>query len=117
VAALAAAQVEDMAVRLDGGGRDDEVHLAARVLRVLDDIAVGLDVEGVEELAPPFLGKVRLQICDRTEARTRWQAPGALRLARHNHGGQLSSSLPPRRPAERADNLLSGRCRPASGEQ
>src|SRR5690606_20320045 len=54
VAALAAAQVEDGAVRLDGGGRHDEVDLTPRVLDVLDDVAVGLDVEGIEKLAPPL---------------------------------------------------------------
>ena len=66
VPALAAAQVKDMAVRLHRRRRDDEVHLAARVLQVLDHVAVGLDVEGVEELAPPLLGKVRLQVGNRT---------------------------------------------------
>ena len=95
VPALAAAQIEDVAVRLDRRRGDDEVDLAARVLDVLDDVAVGLDVEGVEELAPPLFGEVRLEIRDRTEAGTRCQALGTLRLGRHYHDGQLSSSLPP----------------------
>ena len=101
VPALAAAQVEDVAVRLDRGRRDDEVDLAAGVLDVLDDVAVGLHVEGVEELAPPLFGKVRLEIRNRTEARTRRQASGTLRLGRHNHGGRMSSSLPPPAVGER----------------
>ena len=55
-------------------GDDDEVDLAARVLDVLDDVAVGLDVESVEELAPPLFGEMRLEVRDRTETRTRRQA-------------------------------------------
>ena len=79
VPALAAAQVEDVAVLLDLGRRYDEVDLAARVLAVLDDVAVGLHVEGVEELAPPLFREVRLEVRNRTETRTRCQsswAPG-----------------------------------------
>ena len=68
VAPLAAAQVEDVAIGLDRGAGDDEVDLAPRVLRVLDDVAVGLDVEGVEKLAPPLGGEVRLEIRNGTEA-------------------------------------------------
>ena len=68
VAALAAAQVEDLAVRLDGGGGDDEIDLAPRVLAVLDDVAVGLDVERIEQFAPPLGGEMRLEIRDGSEA-------------------------------------------------
>ena len=68
VASLAAAQVEDVAMGWTAARRDDEVDLAARVLDVLDDVAVGLDVEGVEKLAPPLGGEVRLEIRDGTEA-------------------------------------------------
>ncbi len=60
VPALAAAQIEDVAVRLDGRRGDDEVHLPAGVFQVLDDVAVGLHIEGVEELPPPLFGEVRL---------------------------------------------------------
>ena len=100
VPALAAAQVEDVAVLLDGRRVDDEVDLPARVLRVLDDVAVGLHVEGVEELPPPLFGQVRLEIGNRTEAGTRGQAFRTLRLGRHYHGGRTSSSLPPTRLVE-----------------
>ena len=71
MAALAAAQVEDLAVRLDGRGGDDEIDLAARVLGVLDDVAVGLHVERVEKLAPPFGRQMRLKVRDGTEAGAR----------------------------------------------
>ncbi len=71
VPALPAAQIEDVAVRLDCRRGDDEVHLPAGVLQVLDDIAVGLHIKSVEELPPPLFGKVRLQIGHRTQARTR----------------------------------------------
>ena len=105
VPALAAAQVQDVAVRLDSRRRDDEVHLAARVLQVLDHVAVGLDVEGVEELAPPLFREVRLQVGNRAEARSRGQASGALRLrGSDNHVGQSSSRCRPRRPLA-ADRL------------
>ena len=62
VAALAAAQIEDLAVRLHGRRGEDEVDVAPRVLGVLDDVAVGLDVERVEKLAPPLGGKMRLEV-------------------------------------------------------
>ena len=81
---------------------DDEVDLAARVLRVLDDVAVGLHVEGVEELAPPLGGKMRLEIRNRTEAGTRRRALGPLRLGRDCHDGRLSSSIAAAQLAARA---------------
>ena len=67
VAALAAAQVEDLAVRADGRRGENEVDLPAGVLDVLHDVAVGLHVEGVEEAAPPLWGQMGLEIRDRTE--------------------------------------------------
>ena len=67
VTALTAAQVEDLAVGLDRGGRNDEVHLAPGVLQVLDDVAVGLHIKGIEKLAPPLFGQVRLEIRNRAE--------------------------------------------------
>ena len=90
VPALAAAQVEDVAVGLDRGRRDDEVDLAARVLQVLDDVAVGLHIEGVEKLAPPLFGKMRFQVGNRTQTRARRQTPRTLRLGRsNNHDGTI----------------------------
>jgi hypothetical protein len=53
---------------LDLGRRDDEIHLAAGVLDVLDDVAVGLHIKSVEEFAPPLLGQVRLEVRNRAEA-------------------------------------------------
>jgi hypothetical protein len=64
VAALAAAQVEDGIVARDAGRCDDEVDLAARVVVVLDHVAVGFHVQRVEQLAPPLLGQMRLEIAD-----------------------------------------------------
>jgi hypothetical protein len=66
VATLPAAQVENVAVWLDLGRRGDEIYLAAGVLEVLDDIAVGLDIEGVEKFAPPLFGEVGLEVRNRT---------------------------------------------------
>ena len=65
--ALAAAQVEDVAVLLHLGRRYDEVDLATRVLAVLDDVAVGFHIEGIEELSPPLFWKVRLEVRNWTE--------------------------------------------------
>src|SRR5262249_17322156 len=95
VSALAAAQVENLAVWLDLGGRYDEVDLTARVLAILDHVTVGLHIEGVEELPPPLLREVCLEVRYGTQARTRCQSSRALGPCRHHHGGQLSSSLPP----------------------
>ena len=61
------AEVEDLAVRLHRRRRQDEVDLAPRVLDVLDDVAVGLDVERVEQLAPPLGGQVLLEVRDRSQ--------------------------------------------------
>src|SRR5262245_65202227 len=91
VPSLSAAKVEDVAIRLNGRPRSDEVYLAAGVLQVFDDIAVGLHVQGIEKLPPPFFGQVRLQIRNRAEARTGGRTPGSLRLRRHYHGGRPSS--------------------------
>src|SRR5690606_38807389 len=91
MAALSAAQIEDLAVRLYGCGGEDEVHVAARVLHVLDDVAVGLDVESVEKLTPPFGGEMCFEIRDGTETRTRRYAPLALRLGNRCHDGRMSS--------------------------
>jgi hypothetical protein len=79
VPALAAAQVENVAMLLHLGSRNDEIDLATRVLEVLDDIAVGFHIEGIEELSPPLFWKVRLEVRNWTETRTRRQsswAPG-----------------------------------------
>ncbi len=105
VAPLAAAQIEDLAVRLHGGGRHDEVDVAARVLHVLDDVAVGLDVERIEKLAPPLCGEMRLEIRHGTQTRTGARAPRALRLGNSCHDGRLSSKC-------RA--LAAGLCMPPS---
>ena len=67
VTALTAAQVEDLAVGLNGGGGNDEIHLPPGVLQVLDDVAVGLHIKGVEKLAPPLFGQVRLEVRNRAE--------------------------------------------------
>ncbi len=68
MAALAAAKIENLAVRLNGSGGGNEIHLAARVLIILDHVAVGLDVQRIEKLAPPFGGEMLLEIRDRPEA-------------------------------------------------
>src|SRR5690606_18820736 len=85
--ALPAAQVEDRAVRVDRGGRHDEVDLAPGVLDVLDDVAVGLHVEGIEELAPPLLREMRLEIGDGAQARAGRRAPRPLHLRSYCHDG------------------------------
>src|SRR5262245_50037930 len=89
--ALPAAEVQDLAMRLDGRRRDDEVDLAARVLVVLDDVAVRLDVERVEELPPPFRGEMLLEVRDRTEAGARRLPLRLTRLWHRGHDGPLSS--------------------------
>ncbi len=96
VPALAAAQVEDGAVRLDGGGGDQEIHLAARVLAVLDDVAVGLDVERVEQLAPPLRRQVLLEIGDRPEGGAGGRTAGLLRLGtgKVGHGWHAFENRP-----------------------
>src|SRR5690606_13025359 len=70
------------------------VDLAPRVLDVLDDVAVGLDVEGIEKLAPPFLRQVRLEIGDGTQAGAGRRAPWPPHLRSYCHDGRkvLSSA-------------------------
>src|SRR5690606_24289118 len=100
--ALLAAQVEDRAVRVDRGGRHDEVVLAPGVLDVLDDVAVGLHVEGIEELAPPLLREMRLEIGDGAQARAGRRAPRPLHLRSYCHDGRKFLSMPPDRRRGRA---------------
>ena len=58
----------------------EEIHLAARVLAVLDDVAVGLDVERIEQLAPPLRRQVLFEIGDRPEGGAGGRAAGLFRL-------------------------------------
>src|SRR6185312_12389651 len=58
---LAAAQIEDAIVGLEAGAFHQQIDLLLSVAVVLDDIAVGLEVERVEERAPPFGGQVALE--------------------------------------------------------
>ena len=118
VPALAAAQVEDLAVGGHGRRGENEIDVAARVLHVLDDVAVGLDVERVEKFAPPLGGKMRLEVRNGTEARAWRRAPRALRLGNGCHDGRSSSKGRRRREAQLPPsagdrpNKITGPCGP-----
>jgi len=63
-----------------------QIDLLLGVAIVLDDVAVGLEVERVEERAPPFGGQVALEVRDRTQRAGRavlGRLAGELRPRRH----------------------------------
>ena len=62
MASLAATYVEDAVVRFEGRFTDEEVDVPRRVGLVLDDVAVGFEVEGVEEGAPPVGREVAFEV-------------------------------------------------------
>src|SRR5688572_32785045 len=62
MASLAAAQIEDTLVALDAGAADQQVDLLPGVAVVLDDVAVGFEVERVEQGAPPFGRQVAFEV-------------------------------------------------------
>ena len=77
VAPLAAAQIEDPVVGLQPGAAHQQVDLLLGVAVVLDDVAVGFEIERVEERAPPFGRQVALEVGDRAQ-RARRAALGGL---------------------------------------
>ena len=78
MAALAAAQIEDAVVPLEPDGADQEVDLLAGVPVVLDNVAIGFEIERVEQSAPPIRGQMALEIGYRTQG-ARTDSPALLR--------------------------------------
>ena len=62
VAALTAAQVEHAGAGLEAGGGEEEVDVGGGVGGVFHDVAVSLDVGGVEERAPPVGGEMAFEV-------------------------------------------------------
>ncbi len=75
--ALAAAQVEDAVVALDPGAADQQVDLLRGVAVVLDHIAIGFEIERVEQRAPPIGWQVAFEVGDRAQG-TRADSPALL---------------------------------------
>ena len=67
MASLAAAEVQDPVIGLEPGRADEQVDLLLRVAVVLHHIPVGLDVDGIEQCAPPFGWQMALQVHQRAE--------------------------------------------------
>jgi hypothetical protein len=59
---LSAAQVENAVVRLEAGRADENVDFLNGVLPILNDVAIGLEIDGVEQRPPPVGGEMPLQI-------------------------------------------------------
>ena len=78
MAALAAAQIEDAVVALEPDGADQQIDLLAGVAVVLDNVAVGFEIERVEQSAPPIRGQMTLEIGHRTQG-ARTDVPALLR--------------------------------------
>src|SRR5689334_12632796 len=74
MAPLAAAQVENAVVALEPDAADQQIDFIGRVPIVLDYIAVGFEVERVEQGAPPIGRQVTFEIRDRTQC-SRSDAP------------------------------------------
>jgi len=67
VATLTAAEVENAVVGLEPGAPHQQLDLLLGIAIVFDDVAVGLEVERVEERAPPVVRQMALEIGDRAE--------------------------------------------------
>ena len=67
MAALAAAQIEDVCFGCGLENFQQRVDLAGRDAIIGDHIGVGFDVERGEDATPPVGGHVRFQVADRTE--------------------------------------------------
>src|ERR1700680_1933666 len=65
--ALPAAQVEDAVVALEPDAADQETDFISSIAIVFDNIAVGFEVEGVEQRAPPVRRQVTLEIRNRAQ--------------------------------------------------
>src|SRR5439155_22599306 len=58
VPSLTAAQIEDTVGAFETGTADQQIGLLVGVAVVLDDVAIGFEVERVEQRAPPFRWQV-----------------------------------------------------------
>ncbi len=77
VTALAAAQVENPVLRRKVKDAADEIHLAFGYLRVVHHVPVRLEIQVIEEPAPPIRGNVLFQV----EYRAQWLHSGPYVLA------------------------------------
>src|SRR5215469_15624151 len=60
--ALAAAQIEDAIIPLEPDAADQQIDFFGRIAVVLDDVAVGFEVERVKEGPPPVRRQMALEI-------------------------------------------------------
>ena len=67
VASLAAAQIENALVALDAGAVDQQIDLLRGVAVVLDHIAIGFEIERVEQGAPPIGWQMTFEIGHRAQ--------------------------------------------------
>ena len=99
MAPLTAAQVENAVVALEPDAADQQVDFIGRIAIVLDYIAVGFEVERVEQSAPPVGRQVTFEIRDRTQC-SRADAPVRLGMVEIRAGragvGQVSLGGGPR---------------------
>ena len=68
MAALTAAQIEDSIVALDTGAADQQVDFLRGVAIVLDHIAVGFEIERVEQGPPPIRWEMAFEIGHRAQS-------------------------------------------------
>src|SRR5260221_5823046 len=67
MAPLAAAEVEYAVVRRKIDAGDHRVDIRLGVRRVLEDVAIGLEIEIIEDLMPPVGPDMALKVADRAE--------------------------------------------------
>ncbi len=90
--ALAAAEVEHAIAGLEGDGVDHGLDVGAGVVVVLEDVAVGLEIEIVEDRPPPVRPHMRLEIGDAARRALEVQHGGAARGLR-----RARAQRPPRK--------------------
>src|SRR6184192_3962399 len=99
MAPLTTAQIENAIVALEPHAADQQVDFIGRIAIILDDVAVGFEVEGVEQGTPPIGRQVTFEIGDRTQC-PRADAPVRLGMVEIRVGragvGQVSLCGGPR---------------------
>ena len=80
VTPLTAAQIEHAVVRHKTGRGNQQIDVLTGIFPVLDNIAIGFEVQGVEKAGPPVAGQMSFEIRERTVGAAARQRNRTLRI-------------------------------------